>query len=105
MTIRGVECQFPYLHSDGQMKHECFMDPAGDRFKSWCPTRVDPGTRRPDPDSLQPCSYSCPLTKYHTHSELIRDLNDMAFNNTDRAEIFDLGRSQRGDPLYGIRYE
>jgi hypothetical protein len=103
ITVKGHECAFPYIHSDGITKNECFQKPGGDRFKSHCYTRVDPKTRRPDPSSVSVCSYSCPLAKYHTHAALVNELNDLAFEFPQTAETFNLGSSQRSEPLYGVR--
>ena len=76
MTVKRKRCQFPYLHYDGQMKTECFKR-SNSVFKSFCPTEVDPVTKRPDNSSVEECSESCPLTRYHTHEELVGDLNDI----------------------------
>ena len=108
-TLKRNKCKFPYHTGDGQLRYECFKrkttsisDPV--QFKSYCPTKVDPITRIMDEDSIEECfSLSCPLAKYHTHGELMNDLNEIFLEFSDNAETFDLGKSQLGNMLYGIR--
>ena len=75
LTIKRKRCQFPYHHA-GHMKSECFKR-SNSPYKSFCPTRVDPVTNRPDNSSVEECGESCPLTRYHTHEELMEDLSDI----------------------------
>ena len=111
-TVQRNKCKFPYRMEDGHLRYECFkkkttsrIDPV--QFKSYCPTKVNPDTRVMDENSVEEClSYSCPLAKYHSHSELMMDINELTDFSSDfsnNAVLFDLGNSQRGDPLYGIR--
>ena len=107
-TVLKNKCQFPYRDESGQLRYECFKSKNGvERFKSFCPTKIDPLTGILDRDSIEEChSHSCPLAKYHTHPELMRELNeltDMSSDFFENAELFDLGNSQLGAPLYGIR--
>ena len=105
-TVKKKKCQFPYRMDDGELRYECFKWTHLE-FKSYCPTKIDPLTKVLDEDSIEEClSHSCPLSKYHTHGELVMDLNDlgsMTSEFSDNAEIFNLGDSQLGAPLYGIR--
>ena len=88
------------------MRYECFKLKNGvNRYKSYCPTQVDPATMLPVEGSVEECySHSCPLAKYHTHREVVEDLNELSSSEYfDVAETFSLGSSQLGEPLYGIR--
>ena len=76
LTVKKKRCRFPYLHDDGRMKMECFKR-SSSVFKSFCPTEVDPVTKRPDNSSVQECSESCALTRYHSNEELVDDLNQI----------------------------
>ena len=107
MTVRRNKCQFPYRTEDGQLRYECFKKKNGaNPFKSYCPTKIDPITGILDEDSIEECySHSCPLAKYHTHGELVADLNRLGMSSDffDYAETFNIGNSQLEAPLYGIR--
>ena len=45
----------------------------------------------------------CPLTSYHTHEELQRELRQLADRYPEHARLFQIGTSNRGHPLVGLR--
>ena len=136
-------CQFPYKHSDGTMRSECFKDQGVQK----CYTRLEDDytvrecrvrknypflihfthgpkkirsinryghisqirsqcwpTLQGKPNSLANCGSTCPLAGYHTHSELIAELERLANQHTNDSETFSIGSSQRGEDLKGIRW-
>jgi len=80
------------------MRSECFLSSGVKK----CYTRLQDDYTG-DPNSLATCGSACPLSGYHTHSELIAELERLANQHRNDSETFSVGSSQRGADFRGIR--
>ena len=107
---RGPPCVFPF-RLGGQLYISCTTRPVpgsgetGPVLPPHCPTRVNPDTLEASTEvgDWGTCDRHCPLRNYRSNSEIVDHLNNLANTYPDLAEVFNIGRSVRGENLTGIR--
>ena len=105
---RGPPCHFPYK-LEGQIYFSCTTKALNSesftKLPPHCPTKVDNITLEASKleEDWGECGKSCPLRSYQDNQQLQDSLENLAKQNPETAQTFDLGKSVRGLALFGIR--
>lgn len=98
--VPGKECQFPFW-MENQLRFECVQAGIGGRPFS-CPTKLNEKTL--EAVEWADCNTtSCPLMNFHSHQDLINDLDKIAIAFPNHAKTFRIGKSVNELDLQGIR--